>query len=78
MGDHESNRHSTTREVLTLAQSPHARKWAYNVTLAVIPVLVAYGLMEQGQVQVWVNFAAAVLGFTATSLARPNVPEGDE
>lgn len=49
------------------------RRYIYDVTLAVQPVAVAYGLVTDNMAILWVNVAAAVLGLT---LARANTPKG--
>jgi hypothetical protein len=54
--------------------SPSTRGYIYTVLLAIIPVLVIYGLLAPEQVMVWTNLAAAVLGIPAIALARANVP----
>ncbi|GAA4923582.1 phage holin [Nesterenkonia rhizosphaerae] len=54
---------------------PKTRKYIYGVVVAVIPLLVIAGVIAEDQVQVWLNFAAAVLGFGAAGLAAPNTPD---
>ena len=56
------------------APSPAFRKWAYGLIAAAIPILVLFGTVAAEDVQVWLNFAAAVLGLGAAGLALPNTP----
>ena len=53
------------------------RRWIYTVALAGIPLLVAFGIIEESQAPLWVAFAGAVI---APSLALANIsePAGDE
>jgi len=53
------------------------RRWIYGVALAGIPLLVAFGIIEESQAPLWVAFAGAVI---APSLALANItePAGDE
>lgn len=61
------------------AFTPAARKWIYGIVAAGIPILVLFGVIAAEDTQVWLNFAAAVLGLGAASLALPNTPsKGDD
>lgn len=46
------------------------RAWVYNVCLALVPLLVAYGLLTEVEAAVWLGLISAVLGL---GLARKNV-----
>lgn len=46
------------------------RAWVYNVCLALVPVLIAYGLVSEVEAAVWLGLIQAVLGL---GLARKNV-----
>lgn len=46
------------------------RAWVYNVALAGVPVLIAYGLVSEVEAAVWLGLIQAVLGL---GLARKNV-----
>lgn len=53
--------------------TPEVRSWIYNVSMAVIPLLVMFGVFDQdvaGQVALIV---AAVLGLGSNAVARANV-----
>lgn len=53
--------------------TPEVRSWLYNVSMAVIPLLVVFGVFDQdvaGQVALIV---AAVLGVSSNAVARLNV-----
>jgi len=54
----------------TWLENPENRAWVYNVALAVVPVLVAYGLVSEVEAAVWLGLLSAVLGL---GLARKNV-----
>ena len=54
--------------------TPAVRKWIYGIAAAAIPVLVLFGVVAAEDTQVWLNFAAAVLGLGAAGLALPNTP----
>lgn len=53
--------------------TPTIRRWAYGVITALVPILVAYGAVEQTTAPLWAALAASVLG-TGTALAH--VPTG--
>jgi len=38
------------------------RAWIYRVLVAAVPVLIAYGVLDEATAAVWVGLAAAVLG----------------
>ena len=53
--------------------TPEVRSWIYNVSIAVIPLLVMFGVFDQevaGQVALII---AAMLGMGSNALARLNV-----
>jgi len=54
--------------------TPAVRKWIYGIVAAGIPILVLFGTVAAEDTQVWLNFAAAVLGLGAAGLALPNTP----
>jgi lysylphosphatidylglycerol synthetase-like protein (DUF2156 family) len=54
----------------TWLENPDNRAWVYNVALAAVPVLVAYGLVSEVEAAVWLGLISAVLGL---GLARKNV-----
>lgn len=49
------------------------RAWIYRVLVAAIPVLIAYGIVDQATAAVWIGLAAAVLG---VGLAAVNTSTG--
>jgi predicted exporter len=56
----------------------HIRRWVYGIALAGIPLLVAFGIIEESQAPLWVAFIGAVV---APGLALANIspePAGDE
>jgi hypothetical protein len=71
MADHRADTETPNRWI----PDPTIRKYLYGVVLAMIPVLVAFGLISPDQVQLWLNLAAAVLGLGTTVLAAANTPK---
>jgi hypothetical protein len=71
MADHRADTATPNRWI----PDPTIRKYLYGVVLAMIPVLVAFGLISPDQVQLWLNLAAAVLGLGTTVLAAANTPK---
>lgn len=49
------------------------RKWLYGVTIAVLAILAAYGLLEDAQVPLWATLAAVVLGVGSPAVALGHV-----
>lgn len=49
--------------------TPSVRRWAYAVITATVPLLVAYGIVEDMTAPLWLALAASVLG-TGTALAH--------
>ncbi|WP_428639705.1 phage holin [Schaalia sp.] len=49
--------------------TPDVRSWLYRITLALIPILVAYGILESQTAPLWIALAASVLS-TGTALAH--------
>lgn len=52
--------------------SEKTRAYIYRIVLAVIPLLVVFGVVSEDQVTEWVALAAAVLGTGAAGLATGN------
>lgn len=50
------------------------RKALYTVTIAVLALLVANGLIDATQVPLWLALAAALLGIAAPAMALKNLP----
>lgn len=65
-------KHALTPERLSWL-TPQVRRWAYNVTLAVLAVLFAYGVITADQSAAWQALALAVVG-----MARAHTPNGGE
>lgn len=59
-----------------IIKSPEARKYIYVVAIATIPLLVAYGLVNENDVDNITVFIGAVLGLGTTALAVANTPVG--
>ena len=43
------------------------RAYIYRVLVALVPILVGFGVVDSRQVSVWLGLAAAVLGFGLAS-----------
>lgn len=56
---------------MRLAAHPAARKWVYGISLAIVPLLVAYGIIREETAPLWVSLVSAVL---VPSLALANTP----
>jgi hypothetical protein len=50
--------------------SREVRKWVYGVALAAIPLLVAFGIIEESQAPLWIALVGAVV---APGLALANL-----
>lgn len=48
----------------------HVRKWIYGISLAGIPLLVAYGILDESLAPLWVALVGAII---APALAIANV-----
>lgn len=51
--------------------TPEVRKWLYGVATAVMPLLVAYGVLESQQAPLWLALVASVAA-TSTALVHTN------
>ena len=47
----------------------HVRAYIYRVLTALVPLLVAYGVVTEGTVGLWLQLAGAVLAVGGTGLA---------
>lgn len=65
-------KHALTPERLRWL-TPQVRRWAYDVTLAVLAILMVYGVLNADQSAAWQGLALAVVG-----IARAHVPGGGE
>jgi hypothetical protein len=43
------------------------RAYVYRVLVALVPILVAYGVVDSRQVSIWLGLGSAVLGFGLAS-----------
>lgn len=66
-------RHGGGDGVKTIMSQP-VRAWAYRVGMAAIPLLVAYGLLDDGTAGLWVGVLGAALGFGLPAMAAVNTP----
>ena len=53
------------------------RVWIYSVLVALVAVLVAYGVIDSEQAPLWIALGAAVLGVAGTEAARAKVTPVD-
>lgn len=49
--------------------SPAARQWLYRISTVVVPLLLAYGVVDADKVALWLALAGAVLGTGTASVA---------
>lgn len=57
-----------------IIKSPEARRYVYTVIIAAIPLLVAYGIVNESDIDNITVFVGAILGFGTTVLAVANTP----
>ena len=57
--------------------TPSVRRWLYGVLVALIPLLIAYGVVEETTAPLWVALASSVLGTTTALLHTPTGGEDD-
>src|SRR5699024_2381004 len=62
---------SPTERHKPMISSPATRQWLYGLVTALVPILIAYGVIESADAALWVALAAAVLG-TGTAVAHTN------
>lgn len=48
------------------------RAWIYRISLALVPILTGYGLIEDSKAALWVGVVGAILGFGTNALASAN------
>ena len=59
------------------ALTPTKRRAIYQAVAALLALLVAYGVLSEGQVAVWLEVVGATLGLLASLLAGANTPSTD-
>lgn len=52
------------------------RKWAYGVLLTAVPLLVAYGVIEESAAPLWIAFAGAIVAPTLALTHLTPVDDG--
>jgi hypothetical protein len=57
--------------VIAWLNNREVRKWLYGVSLAAIPLLVAYGIIEKDDAPLWIALAGSIL---APTLALAHLP----
>ena len=55
--------------------TPAVRAWIYGVIIAAVPLLTAYGVLDDSKAAVWVAAAAAVLGLGTSAAHVKAAPE---
>ena len=59
-----------------MISDPNKRKWVYGVTIAALPILVTFGILDDRTLPLWIALAAAIF---APAMAMKNVgPSIDE
>lgn len=58
--------------------SAQQRLTVYRVAAAILPLLVAYGLLSSDQAPLWLALAAAVLSIGPPALAARNITPDDD
>ena len=62
---------------MTRFDNQAVRQWLYGIVTALVPILIAYGVIESADAAIWVALAAAVLG-TGTALTHTNTRRDPE
>lgn len=57
----------TKKEVKMSLKNEATRAYIYRVLVALVPILIAYGVVDSRQVAVWLGLASAFLGFGLAS-----------
>ncbi|MDN5639922.1 MAG: hypothetical protein L0I17_03900 [Actinomycetia bacterium] len=55
--------------------TPAVRAWIYGIIIAAVPLLTAYGVLDDSKAAVWVAAAAAVLGLGTSAAHVKAAPE---
>lgn len=58
-------------DVLDKYLTPKVRRYLYAIVTALVPILIAYGVVDETTSALWVALSAAVLG-TGTAVAHTN------
>jgi hypothetical protein len=61
-----------------LNPTPETRKWIYGVIAAIVPLLVAIGILSEELASPLLNVFAAILTVTGSALAIRNVPSNED
>lgn len=62
-----------------VVRSPKARLYVYGILGAAAPLLVAYGIVTEQEVALWLSLAGTILATGGLGIAAANVPtERDE
>lgn len=56
--------------------TPAVRQYIYLVLTAALPILVAYGVLADTEVAMWLALGSAILGTGGFALAAANTPTG--
>lgn len=54
----------------------HVRAWLYRTAVAAVPLLTAYGVVDDGTAARWLGLLGALLGLGTAGLAAANTPRG--
>lgn len=61
-----------------IVRDPEVRAWLYTVATALLPILVALGLVTAEHGGLWLALVGAILGTPALALARLNTPSSSD
>lgn len=76
MDDYEARHARPSEESESRSLIPlQVRRWLYGITTAAVPLLVAYGIIDEAVAPLWVGLAMQVLA-TATAFANTPAQEG--
>lgn len=68
--------HSTGTPSVLAWLTPRVRAWLYGIVTALVPLLIAYGVVDGETAPLWLALAASVLGTTTALLHTPRGGEG--
>lgn len=71
-----THRSDTGDEVARVITSPATRRYIYGVAVAVVPLLVGLGIVEDGTAGLALQVVGALLAMGTAGLAAANTPEG--
>lgn len=60
------------KKLLTLDFDERTRAYLYRIAIAVMPILIMYGVVSEQEAAVWIGVVAALLSISANTMAAKN------